>query len=127
MLRPGNGIGWILSVGAWSGPGTVVRSTRRVLPLAEVYSSREVVLHPHAVERRELDLDELDRDPPDRDGGVGDDGGGDEAHRLDRVLAGGVLDVDVDLGEAVDVRVVVPMPSMRTPSFSRKKQRSWTM
>ncbi len=25
------------------------------------------------------------------------------------------------------VRVVVPMPSIRTPSFSRKKQRSWTM
>ena len=25
------------------------------------------------------------------------------------------------------VRVVVPMPSIRTPSRSRKKQRSWTM
>ena len=102
MLRPGNGIGWILSVGACSGPGTVVRSTRRVLPLAEGYSPVIVVLHAHAVEGRELDLEELDRHPLDGDRGLGDDGGGEQAHRLDRVLARGVLDVDVDVGARRD-------------------------
>ena len=30
MFRPGNGIGWILSSGAWSTLGCVVRSTSRV-------------------------------------------------------------------------------------------------
>ncbi len=38
MFRPGKGIGWILSAGALSGPGIVVRSTRRVWPFAEKYS-----------------------------------------------------------------------------------------
>ena len=39
MLRPGNGIGWILSMGECSVEGSVVRSTRRVRPLAATYSS----------------------------------------------------------------------------------------
>src|SRR5664280_2732384 len=38
MFRPGNGIGWILSAGAESGPAMVVRSTSRVSPFAERYS-----------------------------------------------------------------------------------------
>ena len=33
MLRPGNGIGWILSSGACSSEGWVVMSTSRVWPL----------------------------------------------------------------------------------------------
>ena len=39
MLRPGNGIGWILSSGARSSEGLVVRSTSRVWPLRATYSS----------------------------------------------------------------------------------------
>ena len=39
MLRPGNGIGWTLSIGACSVDGCVVRSTSRVWPLPARYSS----------------------------------------------------------------------------------------
>ena len=43
---------------------------------------------------------------------LGDDRGGEQGHRLDRVLAGRVVDVDVDLvARRCTVRVVVPMPS----------------
>jgi hypothetical protein len=39
LFRPGNGIGWILSSGACSTECRVVRSSRRVRPLAATYSS----------------------------------------------------------------------------------------
>ena len=42
MLRPGNGIGWILSMGECSADTCVVRSTSRVWPLAATYSSLRV-------------------------------------------------------------------------------------
>ena len=38
MFRPGNGIGWILSIGASSLEGRTVRSTSRVRPLSAAYS-----------------------------------------------------------------------------------------
>ena len=46
MLRPGNGIGWILSSGAVSSDGWVVRSTSRVWPLLATYSSERSYLKP---------------------------------------------------------------------------------
>ena len=46
MLRPGKGIGAILSTGARSGPGWMVRSTRRVWPLFARYSSVSVKRRP---------------------------------------------------------------------------------
>ena len=71
---------------------------------------------PMLLEGGQLDLEELDRHPPDGDLGLGDDGGRDQAHRLDRVLGGGVLDVHVDVAATpVTVRVVVPMPSISHP------------
>jgi hypothetical protein len=48
-------------------------------------------------------------------------------HRLDGVLARGVVDVDVDLAPTGHGERRRPMPSTSTPSFCRKKQRSWTM
>ena len=39
MLRPGNGIGWILSMGECSSETSVSMSTSRVWPLAATYSS----------------------------------------------------------------------------------------
>src|SRR5690606_36456715 len=50
----------------------------------------------------QLDLEELDGGAPDGDLRLGDDRSRDQAHRLDRVLAGGVLDVDVDVLLASD-------------------------
>ena len=44
MFSPGKGIGWILSIGATNGPGIVVRSSSRVLPLAEAYSGLSLSL-----------------------------------------------------------------------------------
>lgn len=38
MLSPGNGMGWILSIGACSSLGYTVTSTRRVRPLSARYS-----------------------------------------------------------------------------------------
>ena len=65
-------------------------------PLSAAYSARTVVVEAHLLQDRELDLQELDRHPADRQLGLGDDRGGQQAHRLDRVLGGGVVDVDVD-------------------------------
>ena len=39
MFKPGNGIGWILSIAARRIDGRTVRSTSRVRPLAAGYSS----------------------------------------------------------------------------------------
>ena len=39
MLRPGNGIGWILSIGARSTDGEIVMSASRVCPLSARYSA----------------------------------------------------------------------------------------
>ena len=39
ILRPGNGIGWILSTGAMSLDFLMARSTRRVRPFIERYSA----------------------------------------------------------------------------------------
>ena len=63
MLRPGNGIGWILSSGACSSDGCVVMSTSRVWPLRGDVLLGAVVAEAHLLERRELDLEELDRHP----------------------------------------------------------------
>ena len=96
MLRPGNGIGWILSIGASSLEGRTVRSISRVRPLSAAYSGAAVVVEAHLLQHRELDLQELDRHPAHRQLGLGDDRRGQQAHRLDRVLGGGVVDVHVD-------------------------------
>ena len=65
MFRPGNGIGWILSIGASSLEGRTVRSTSRVRPLSAAYSRRAVVVEAHLLQDRQLDLQELDRHPAD--------------------------------------------------------------
>ena len=62
---------------------------------------RAVVVEAHLLQHRELDLQELDRHPADRQLRLGDDRGGQQAHRLDRVLGGGVVDVHVDVRHAV--------------------------
>ena len=106
----------------------VVRSTSRVWPLARDVLLGAVVAEAHLLEQRQLDLEELDRHPPDGDRRLGDDGGGEQRHRLDRVLGRRVVDVDVDL-RAAGARSAWWCRCRRraTPSFSRKKQRSWTM
>ena len=97
MLRPGNGIGWILSIGACSLEGRTVRSISRVRPLSAAYSARALVVEAHLLQHRQLDLQELDRHPADGQLGLGDHGRGEQAHRLDRVLGRRVVDVAVDV------------------------------
>ena len=50
----------------------------------------------HLLQDRQLDLQELDRHPAHGQFGLGDDRRGQQAHRLDRVLGGRVVHVDVD-------------------------------
>ena len=94
-------------------------STSRVCPLAARYSSEQLVAEAHLLQDRELDLEELDRRTSYGDLRLGDDRRGEQRHRLDRVLARRVVDIDVDDRLPVMVSVVVPMPSTSTPSACR--------
>ena len=58
----------------------------------------------HLLQNGELHLQELDGAALDRQLRAGDDAGGDEAHRLDRVLRDVVLDILVDLLDALDAQ-----------------------
>ena len=121
MLRPGNGIGWILSMGECSVgvPGGDVDQPG--VPVGGEVLLAAVVAEAHLLEQRELDLEELDRHPPDGDLGVGDDRGGEQRHRLDRVLGRRVVDVDVDLGRAVHGQRGGADAVDRTPSLLQEE------
>src|SRR5690625_4770349 len=71
------------------------------LPVPRYVFRGALVGEAHLLQRRQLDLHELDRHPAHRDLRAGHDRGGDQAHRLDRVLAGSVVDVGADIGLAV--------------------------
>ena len=101
MFSPGNGIGWILSIGC----AQLARVDGDVDQAGATVGGGvlvgERVAQAHLREGGQLDLHELDRHAADGDLGAGDDAGGQQAHRLDRVLGHGVLDVGVDGRQAV--------------------------
>ncbi len=101
LRRPGNGIGWILSMGASSLEGPHGQVDQPGAPVVGRVLRAAVEVEAHLLQDREFDLHELGRHPAHRQFRLGDDGGGDQAHRLDRVLGGRVVHVRVDDRHAV--------------------------